>query len=231
VKSKTINELHSVLTKNGYVYFKILINELIKIPKMKLIEDDIWLISCSSKFTILEIEKWICLNSKNILTIKQKNINVSIKDNYVYILGKKIQIEWIISNKRRKYEFGTNNNIFVFLKAEDDPLFIIKKILQKEALPYFIKRTSQINKTLNLKVNEITIKNFKRRWGHCSARGCICYATTLYCLNPELGDSVIFHELAHLTHFNHSKDFFTLLTKYCPNYLALRIKLNNEAML
>ena len=35
-------------------------------------------------------------------------------------------------------------------------------------------------------------------------------------------DYVIIHELCHIIHFNHSKEFWELVFKYCPNYKQIR---------
>jgi hypothetical protein len=37
---------------------------------------------------------------------------------------------------------------------------------------------------------------------------------------PEIIDSVIIHELAHLDHPNHSSRFWKEVKTYCPNYQA-----------
>ena len=38
-------------------------------------------------------------------------------------------------------------------------------------------------------------------------------------------DYVIVHELSHVIHFNHSKDLWKLVEKYCPLYKEERKKL------
>ena len=61
------------------------------------------------------------------------------------------------------------------------------------------------------------------RWGVCNIKN---HNVTL---NSELSkydisalDYVIVHELSHFIHHNHSKDFWLLVSKYCPNYKDIR---------
>ena len=57
-------------------------------------------------------------------------------------------------------------------------------------------------------------------------------AYTLYCFNSKLIeydydkiDYVIVHELSHIIHFNHSKNFWELVGKYCKDYKKIRREL------
>ena len=38
-------------------------------------------------------------------------------------------------------------------------------------------------------------------------------------------DYVIVHELSHVIHFDHSKNFWSLVSKYCNNYKAIKKEL------
>ena len=40
-------------------------------------------------------------------------------------------------------------------------------------------------------------------------------------------DYVIVHELSHLIYPNHSKDFWNVVSKYCPNYKIYRKEMKN----
>jgi len=70
----------------------------------------------------------------------------------------------------------------------------------------------------NLKIRKMT-----SRWGVCNLRN------KNVTLNLELSkydirclDYVIIHELSHFKYPNHSKDFWNLVSKYCPNYKEIR---------
>lgn len=72
----------------------------------------------------------------------------------------------------------------------------------------------------------IRIRKMKTRWGVCN-RGSktITLNSELLRYPIEAIDYVIIHELSHLVHFNHSKQFWNLVAKYCPDYKKLKKQL------
>lgn len=73
---------------------------------------------------------------------------------------------------------------------------------------------------------KITVKKMKSCWGRCSSDGNISLNYYLYEHSQECIDYVIIHELCHLVHMDHSKQFWALVSKYCPDYKNIRHKLN-----
>lgn len=96
-----------------------------------------------------------------------------------------------------------------------------KKIAKELA----ICRLEYYNQFYNFKYNKITIKNTKTRWGSCSRRGNLNFSYRIATLNSVLSDYIIVHELCHLGEFNHSKNFWSLVSKTFPNYIDLRNQL------
>ena len=72
----------------------------------------------------------------------------------------------------------------------------------------------------------LKIRTMKTRWGVYNR---IKHTITLNSrlLEYELSeiDYVIIHELSHVIHFDHSKDFWKLVEKYCPDYKISKKKL------
>lgn len=63
-----------------------------------------------------------------------------------------------------------------------------------------------------------TIKKMRTRWGSCSSKGSISLNLDLIKLPEQCIKEVILHELCHLVHFNHSKEFYALMTAEMPDW-------------
>ena len=63
--------------------------------------------------------------------------------------------------------------------------------------------------------SRVFIKNNRTNWGSCSAKRNINLNMHLVDLPGELSDFVIIHELCHLVHRNHGKEFHKLLNSFC----------------
>ena len=90
---------------------------------------------------------------------------------------------------------------------------------------YIIPRVEYFSETMDLKYQEIKFRKMKGRWGSCSSKRVLTFNTELIKTKKELIDYVVVHELAHLKHMNHSKEFHTLVQKYLPNSKQYRQEL------
>lgn len=65
---------------------------------------------------------------------------------------------------------------------------------------------------------ELKIKNIVSRWGSCSRQGNLNFSTRLVHYDREVINYVVIHELCHTKEMNHSRKFWALVAKYCPEY-------------
>lgn len=82
-------------------------------------------------------------------------------------------------------------------------------------------------KTHSYKYSKIRLRNMRSRWGSCSTKGEISLNIWLMTLPEELIDYVCCHELAHLTHHNHSSKFWETVEVMIPDYKQRRKKLKS----
>ncbi|MBN2851651.1 MAG: M48 family metallopeptidase [Clostridia bacterium] len=65
---------------------------------------------------------------------------------------------------------------------------------------------------------KISIRKQNKRWGSCNSKGNINISSKIAMCPVEVIEYVLYHELCHLVHMNHSKDFYLLLGRYCKDY-------------
>lgn len=98
----------------------------------------------------------------------------------------------------------------------EDPALVNKH--KKYARNIFEARVSYFQQFTGGTYHSISIRDQKTRWGSCSGRGNLSFNWRLILAPPEILDYVVVHELCHLTHMNHSKDFWGLVGKVLPDY-------------
>ncbi|MGX2041570.1 M48 family metallopeptidase [Methylocaldum sp. MU1018] len=69
---------------------------------------------------------------------------------------------------------------------------------------------------------QIRVKRMTSRWGSCGPRNDINLNWLLAFAPPSILEYVIVHELCHIRHRNHSADFWHLVARHLPGYLAER---------
>lgn len=74
----------------------------------------------------------------------------------------------------------------------------------------------------------IRIKRMRSRWGSCGPRGDINLNWILAFMPPEILEYVVFHELCHLRHRDHSAAFWSLVATRIPDWRRRRDWLKRE---
>ena len=70
--------------------------------------------------------------------------------------------------------------------------------------------------------HRVLIRDQRRRWGSCARDGTLRFSWRVMMLRPDLIELIVVHELAHLTHPNHSPDFWDLVYTVLPSAPELR---------
>jgi len=154
--------------------------------------------------------EWLYKEIKKVLPI------VLIKHNSsLLILGKKMQIIFEEGNLNKI--FVTKNNIII-KSYNDSHTKILKKWFVNKILLYSKNYVDNVSKSLNLNVKAIKISNSFNYWGSCNSAGVIHLNWRLILAPTQVLEYIIVHELCHLKEFNHTKNFWMLVKKFCPDY-------------
>lgn len=155
---------------------------------------------------------------KMINNTKKKNIY----DDKFYYLGKNYDI--IFDSSINNIVINENRIV-----AKDKKMF--DKWYKKEMLDIYQKHLKLNYEKFveNIPFPNLKIRQMKTRWGVCNIKTkTVTLNSLLMRYDLEKLDYVIIHELSHLVYFNHSKDFWNLVSKYCPNYKKIRIALKEH---
>lgn len=120
--------------------------------------------------------------------------------------------DWIVNHYKKIREDMEQGGEINPLSPED-----IRK-LADEAMKVIPQRVAYYAPLIGVTYKRITIRNQKTRWGSCSSKGNLNFNCLLMLTPPEVLDSVVVHELCHLKHMNHSKDFYAEILKVFPDY-------------
>ena len=93
-----------------------------------------------------------------------------------------------------------------------------KKLLMKKAREYLPYRLEYLAKLYGYSYDKCRLTHANTRWGSCSSNRTISLNIGLMKVPEVLRDYVILHELAHLNHMDHSKDFWAEVGEHDNNY-------------
>ncbi len=163
---------------------------------------------------VQEQEAWI----KN-----QLDKNTQSKENdLICLLGNEYRLHYI--NQKMCYVAG--NALYLYPDKT-----LIQKFLKQNAKKYIDLRFEFFCEQLNIHNISLQYGFYKNKWGSCTpSKHKICFNVNLIFMPLEFVDAIILHELAHLYHLNHSKDFYNLLCTWMPNYKEI-VKENKKKQL
>lgn len=96
------------------------------------------------------------------------------------------------------------------------------KYTQAEFLDLVTKLVQDIKRQTGLLPNQVRIKELKYAWGSCSKNKNIALNAELIKYSERAIRYVILHEFCHMRYMNHSKEFWSMVEQYMPNYKEVK---------
>lgn len=116
---------------------------------------------------------------------------------------------------RVKYDAA---ELTVTLSASASPRAAIARWYRVQAKSYFENLTQQLAQPLSTTVGRVSIGDTKSQWGSAGPGGRLAFNWRLMLAPAAVARYVAAHEVAHLKHRNHSKDFWWLVAELMPDY-------------
>lgn len=83
-------------------------------------------------------------------------------------------------------------------------------------------KTERYAELLDVVPKSVTIKHYKSRWGGCSVHGDVYYNWRIIMAPHRIVDYVVVHELCHLKHHDHSRQFWSSVGSVIHDYRDCR---------
>ena len=101
------------------------------------------------------------------------------------------------------------------LTARPDVRAAVEDRMRSVAAAELPGRCHALATACGVRVARVSVRNQRSRWGACSSRGVITLNWRLVQMPPAISDYVIFHELMHVRHPNHSRRFWRAVDQVC----------------
>ena len=196
--------------KNIYLSFDDYGELIIKSPKISNKELEKLLIKKSS---------WIENSKKRMKLKKGKLLNI-VDGTKIYFVGEEYTCRLIRHQHKNSKIIVDNYSIDIYYSSYDNSKFIslvnnFYKLKAKELIPPLVEKFSNI---MALVPKDVTFRKTKRQWGSCSSNNVLSFNTMVMKLPIDVIEYIIIHELAHIKHKHHKKDFWYLVEEFMPNY-------------
>ena len=89
---------------------------------------------------------------------------------------------------------------------------------RSRALERLQDKTHRYAEQIGVSPAGISVRNFKSRWGSCDKKGEVVFNWNIIKAPHSIVDYVVIHELCHLIHPNHSKDFWQVVGRFDTDY-------------
>lgn len=179
-------------------------------------EDGKIYVTCNYLTTKNMILKVLNENTKSLQKMVKHIEKQNERNNKFFYLGKSYDI--IIKEDIKKIKIIDN-------KIYTKDLKMLEKWKKEEIIRIFDDRYIYVfnNFKENIKSPILKIRTMKTRWGVYNRKNhTITLNSRLIEYDISKIDYVIVHELSHIIHFNHSKNFWNLVSKYCKDYKKIR---------
>lgn len=152
-----------------------------------------------SKVRVLVAQKAKWIFEKTNLAKKRKSIQTLFEEEgKIFYLGEKISLH-------------VKTNIDTFYKEHTKRL--VEQIVEEQSFIMGVKPLS------------IKFRKAKKRWGSCSYKNELSFNTSLAQLPLECITYIVIHELSHIDHKHHQKDFWRCVEEYMPDFKACEKKI------
>ena len=182
--------------------------------------DEQLVVKAPIKMPLKLLDDWIESKKEWILRQYRVQQTLNLNADEMWFLNKKIKLEY---HDASRFSFEINEGaIHIYhpkrMKTENAYLRMRLNLAEQVILPIY----QVMVENTGLQALSVSIKTMKRSWGRCDSKQHIRLNERLIECDPRFIEYVCVHELMHLKHMNHSKQFYVSMEKFLPDFRKRR---------
>ncbi len=144
------------------------------------------------------------------------------------VFGDSITIDIEHNPNIKRTTIKQSDDILMVKTYMDDPTNRITTHLKKLAQRGLADMASEKADIIGKDISSISVRDTKSRWGSCSEDGKISFSWRLIFAPYDAIDYVVAHEVAHLVHMDHSKEFWAQCRELSTDFIEGKYWMQNH---
>lgn len=132
-----------------------------------------------------------------------------------WYLGRQYQLEWV---ETARPALQLRGHFLLSEKALPRAKHVFEHWYRQQALKIISERVALFSEKYKIPYRKIRISSARTRWGSCSTSGTLSFPWRLVMAPLPVIDSVVIHELVHVSEHNHQKKFWDKVLAIMPDY-------------
>lgn len=153
-------------------------------------------------------------------------------ESFMY-LGRNYSLQIIIDQSEAKPEVKLHQGKF-YITANTSNEMILRMALQEwyreKALEKIKKRIIYFQPYFKMEPSDIVVKEQQKRWGSCTSNNKLLFNWRCVMAPAPVLDYIVVHEMCHMVHMNHSKEYWNLVESIIPDYKERKEWLRNNGV-
>ena len=165
---------------------------------------------------------WIIKKLEEIEVLNNNRYIRSYKSGDIFLyLGNEYILEVLVDKSTIGTSVSLENNKLI-VRSNSNNKDVIQRALKKwytdETLGIVKERINYYKLFFEDTVTSIKIKDQKSRWASCTYKNEILFNLRCSMMPIQIIDYIVVHEMCHMEHRNHSKDFYLAVERILPDY-------------
>lgn len=148
------------------------------------------------------------------------------------VFGIEHKLQIIVKSDIKTNSATLHNNILCIVTNDDSAeyiKFMLENLYRKLTYNEIFQSVKKLQPLFTQVPTQIKVKEQKRRWGSCTGKDALLFNWRLSMCPKEVIEYVVLHEMCHMVHKNHSKNYWDLVFKLMPNYKEKELWLKENA--